>query len=153
MVEKLAEILREKKLTLSVAESLTGGLLSNLLTNVPGASDWYMGGITSYSNRAKTDLLEVKEATLLAVGAVSAEVAEQMAQGCAGRFKTELALSTTGIAGPGGGSETKPVGLVYLGVKTPQGVFTKKCRFQGERLEIKEQTCREAILWLLEKLN
>jgi len=153
LVEKLAEVLTQRGLTLSIAESLTGGLLGHQLTDCPGASNWFMGGITAYSNQAKIDLLEVGEETLNTYGAVSSEVAEEMVIGCAKKFRTKIALSTTGIAGPAGGNQEKPVGLVYVGLNIAGQVWSKKCLFTGNRQEIKAQSSREAMVWLLEQLN
>jgi PncC family amidohydrolase len=110
----VGELLRAKDLTLSVAESCTGGLLGHRLTNVPGSSDYFMGGVVAYSYDAKERILHVRHDTLYDYGAVSEQTALEMARGVRRLFLTDVALSVTGIAGPGGGMPGKPVGLVYI---------------------------------------
>jgi PncC family amidohydrolase len=110
----VGELLRSKGLTLSVAESCTGGLLGHRLTNVPGSSDYFMGGVVAYSYDAKERILNVRHDTLYDYGAVSEQTALEMARGVRRLFLTDVALSVTGIAGPGGGMPGKPVGLVYI---------------------------------------
>jgi PncC family amidohydrolase len=113
---QLVEFCSEMRITLSTAESCTGGLLGSLITDVPGASKCYLGGIVAYSNRSKTELLGVKPGTIAGYGAVSSEVAIEMAQGCIERFGSTIAVSITGISGPSGGTEVKPVGTAYIAV-------------------------------------
>lgn len=125
--------LQAQGLTLGLAESCTGGLLVSTLTDVPGSSAVVMGGIVSYSNDLKERLLGVPQTTLAAYGAVSAETAEAMALGARERLRVDVALSVTGIAGPGGGTPEKPVGLVYIGIATAQGVRVERCQWQGDR--------------------
>lgn len=115
VLHDLPILLARQGLTLSTAESCTGGLVAHWMTEIPGSSEWYKGGIVAYANEWKSGLLGVDTDLLDRVGAVSAEVAEAMARNAAARFQTDLAISTTGIAGPGGGSAEKPVGLVYIG--------------------------------------
>ena len=146
----LAELLTAKSQTLSVAESLTGGLISHTLTNIPGSSAWFQGGIIVYSNHSKVEMLGVSRENLEKFGAVSPQVAKEMADGVKAKFHTDFALSATGIAGPGGGSEEKPVGLVYLAVSCPQTTEVRKFLFSGNRLEIKQQTCQTAVNLALE---
>ena len=119
--DEAVKLLSRRGKTLSVAESCTGGLVSYRLTDIPGVSEVYMGGICTYSNKSKMDMLGVKAETLEQYGAVSRETAEEMARGALKHFGTDMAVSTTGIAGPGGGGEEKPVGLVYVGLATREG--------------------------------
>src|SRR3712207_5216894 len=110
--------LQRRQLTVATAESCTGGLIGHLLTEIAGSSAYFMGGVIAYSNAVKHSLLDVPEATLAAVGAVSEETARAMAQGVRARLHTDIGIATTGIAGPGGGTPQKPVGLVYIAVAT-----------------------------------
>src|SRR5690606_3651990 len=112
---KLGESLKKKKLNLAVAESCTGGMISSTIVAIPGSSDYYLGGVTTYANEAKMEVLGVKEETLKQFGAVSDQTAKEMAEGARKRFNADVSVSTTGIAGPAGGSEEKPVGLVWIG--------------------------------------
>jgi len=146
--ENVGDLLRARKLTLAVAESCSGGLICHRLTNVPGSSDYFLGGLVTYSNQAKIDLLNVPAATLQAHGAVSACTAETMALGAAAQFHADLSIAVTGIAGPTGGSPEKPVGTVYLGLATPKRVKSRHCLFHGTREEIKILTAQTALDWL-----
>jgi nicotinamide-nucleotide amidase len=146
--ENVGQLLRARQLTLAVAESCSGGLICHRLTNVPGSSDYFLGGLVTYSNQAKIDLLQVPATTLQAHGAVSAPTAQAMAQGAAARFHADLALAVTGIAGPTGGSPEKPVGTVFMGLASPHGVQTRHCLFYGSREEIKILTAQTALDWL-----
>lgn len=145
--------LREQGLTLAVAESCTGGLICHRLTNVPGSSDYFQGGVVTYSNRAKMDLLRVPAETLAREGAVSAAAARAMALGVNEVFHTPLGLAVTGIAGPSGGTPEKPVGTVYLGLAAPAGVTTRHCLFYGGREEIKALSAQTALDWLRRELK
>lgn len=120
---QLGERLRIQQLTISTAESCTGGLIAHRLTNVPGSSAYLLGGVVAYANEIKQRILGVQFQTLLDYGAVSEETARQMALGAQALFGTDYALSVTGIAGPGGGSPEKPVGLTYIGLAGPEGVL------------------------------
>ena len=133
----VCKLLLEKNLTISTAESCTGGLVSATLINYPGVSSVFMEGCVAYSNEAKINRLGVKKETLDKFGAVSEEIAREMAQGIAKNFKTNIGLSTTGIAGPGGGSNEKPVGLVYIGIYINGKTIVKKFIFDGNRQEIR----------------
>ena len=133
----VCKLLLEKNLTISTAESCTGGLVSATLINYPGVSSVFMEGCVAYSNEAKINRLGVKKETLDKFGAVSEETAREMAQGIAENFKTNIGLSTTGIAGPGGGSNEKPVGLVYIGIYINGKTIVKKFVFDGNRQEIR----------------
>ena len=143
--EKLVALLKATGQTCATAESCTGGGIGAAITSVPGASDVFLGGIISYSNAVKHDLLGVKDETLSTVGAVSAECAAQMAEGARKALKADIAVSVTGIAGPGGGTPTKPVGLVYFGLSTAHGTRTEKDLFQGNRARIRELTVTHAL--------
>ena len=118
LAEEVGKLLRSKGLTVSVAESCTGGRLGDMLTDVPGSSDYFIGGVISYGNDAKVSLLGVKPRTLKAKGAVSEEVAIQMAAGVRTKVGADIGIGITGIAGPAGGTPTKPVGLVYVAVSS-----------------------------------
>ncbi len=143
--EKLVALLKATGQTCATAESCTGGGIGAAITSVPGASDVFLGGIISYSNAVKHDLLGVKDETLTTVGAVSAECAAQMAEGARKALKADIAVSVTGIAGPGGGTPTKPVGLVYFGLSTAKGTRTEKALFQGDRDRIRSLTITHAL--------
>ena len=129
------ELLAEHKMTVTTAESCTGGLIAATLVNVPGASDVLNEGYITYSNEAKIRLVNVSPETLERYGAVSSQTAKEMANGAAKAAKAEAALSATGIAGPGGGTEEKPVGLVYIGCSVNGKTTAKRCVFDGNRME------------------
>lgn len=154
--ESLEEVvgrkLTEMKKTLACAESCSGGLLANRITNIPGSSNYFLEGLVTYSNQAKIRELGVPEKLIREKGAVSQEVAEAMAEGVRRKSGADLALSTTGIAGPGGGTEAKPVGLVYVGLAFPGGVWVEKNLFKGNRDQIKFQTTQKALDMLRLKL-
>ena len=132
-------------LSLSTAESCTAGLLASTIVSLPGASSFYRGGVVAYHNEVKADLLKVPEETLRTHGAVSVECAREMALGACSTFKSALALSTTGIAGPGGGTEDKPVGTVYIGLASKNGAIAEKCSFLGTRSEIQHAAVKRAL--------
>lgn len=129
----VGRLLKEKKQTLSLAESCSGGLIAHLVTSVPGSSAYFMGGVVSYSYESKTNMLGVTTETLEKYGAVSEEVVTQMAVGAKQEFNTDWAISASGIAGPDGGMEGKPVGTVWIAVAGPNGVKAKKFQFGGDR--------------------
>lgn len=140
----VSQLLAEGKWSIASAESCTGGLLSKWFTDIPGSSAYFAGGVCSYTEKAKQDFLQVQPETLARHGAVSAETAAEMADGARAAFQTDLAISTTGIAGPGGGSPEKPVGLAYIGLATPTGTFT--WRFQANALQAKHRSAvRDAV--------
>jgi nicotinamide-nucleotide amidase len=143
--ELVGRLLKQRGLTLAVAESCTGGLIGHRVTNAPGASDYFLGGVVSYSNEAKQDLLRVPSQVLAESGAVSAEAARAMARGVKEVFGAAVGLSATGIAGPSGGSPEKPVGTVYFGLATPQGDEVWHYLFQGDREEIKILAAQTAL--------
>ncbi|MFH8142118.1 MAG: CinA family protein [Muribaculaceae bacterium] len=132
----LIDMLREKGLTLSTAESCTGGNIAHHMTLVAGCSDVYNGGAVTYSNTAKADILGVNPEVIAAKGAVSEEVVRAMAEGACKAFHTDCAVATSGIAGPGGGSDDKPVGTVWTAVTTPHGTFSELYHLAGPRSEI-----------------
>ena len=134
--------------TLAIAESCTGGLIGDTLTNIPGASAFYLLGIIAYDNAAKTKILKVPASVLTKCGAVSAPVAVGMATGVRKILKTDYGLSVTGIAGPGGASKLKPVGLVFIALSSPQKTIVKKFLFKGSRLAIKKQAAQSALKML-----
>ena len=142
---RLAHLLISTGKTLATAESCTGGLIAHTLTNVPGASDWFLGGVIAYANKAKTAFLGVPAALIKDHGAVSAPAARAMAQGARKRFKTDFAIATTGIAGPTGGTKEKPVGLVFIALASAKRTVVKKFLFKGTRLSIKDQTLQKAL--------
>lgn len=146
--EEIGRLLKKHKLTLAIAESATGGLLTHLITNVSGSSEYCEGGMVTYSNRMKEEELGVKEETLKKHGAVSSEVAEEMASGIRRKRGVDVALSTTGIAGPTGATPEKPVGLFYIGLSSAWGTLSKKYQFQGTRLQNKQSAVDEALSML-----
>ena len=152
--DEVAKLLVKNNLTIAVAESCTGGMVSSSLINYPGISSVFMEGCVTYSNEAKMMSLNVKEETLNSVGAVSEQCAREMAEGVAARHNTNIGLSTTGIAGPEGGSEEKPVGLVYMGIKINNKTIVKKYIFNGDRQQIRYRACKTLLNDLrLELLN
>lgn len=151
--ERIGRILKEKSLKIAVAESCTGGLIANRITNVQGASEYFEMGFVTYSNDAKELFLFVPEEMIAMAGAVSYEVAQLMAQGVRELTDVDVALSVTGIAGPGGGTPEKPVGTVYIGLAGKEGVFVRKFLFSGDRIEIKQQTSEEALKMVLDVLE
>ena len=145
MEEVVAEQLTGFGLTLATAESCTGGLVAHRLTNIAGSSAWFRGGMVAYANEAKVRDLGVSESILQTDGAVSAAVARAMAEGVRARFGTDLGLGITGIAGPGGGTAQKPVGLVFCAVADARGTDVKEHRFNGRRAIIKEWSAQMAL--------
>lgn len=136
--------------TLAIAESCTGGLLGNLITEQPGSSSFFRGGVIAYSNGSKIRRLEVGEEILAAKGTVSPETAREMARGARKLFRSTVGAAITGIAGPGGASPEKPVGLVYIALTGPEGDVVEKCLFSGSRQEIRLQAAQRALSLLIE---
>jgi nicotinamide-nucleotide amidase len=153
LLNKIYFELKRQKLTIATAESCTGGLIGHTFTNVSGSSENFERGIIAYSNKAKIELLGVSKSILEEHGAVSKEVAEAMAEGVRKRSKVNIGISTTGIAGPLGGTEEKPVGLVYIAISTEKNIIVKKFIFTGTRIQNKESTCNVALNVLLEILT
>ena len=149
----IGELLSEKNLTIATAESCTGGLIANRLTNVSGSSRYFERGVISYSNESKIELLNVPIKVIETSGAVSEPTARAMAIGIKELSKTDLGLGVTGIAGPTGGSADKPVGLVYIGFATDDGVEVQKFNFSGNRIEIKQQTADASLDMILNWLK
>lgn len=148
----LTGLLVEYGQTVSCAESCTGGLLSGALTSLPGSSAWFQAGLVTYSNEAKQNILGVKKNTLEFYGAVSEETVREMALGALLNTKTDYALSISGIAGPTGGSEEKPVGTVWFGLATKQRIWAKTVLFEGDRDEVRRQAVQFALTFLYEKI-
>ena len=145
----VGKLLTNKKMTLSTAESCTGGYISHLITSVSGSSAYYMGSLVSYSNEIKTNQLKVDEKLFSTVGAVSKEVVEQMALGVKEKLKTDYSIAVSGVAGPDGGSEEKPVGTVWIAIGTPNGLVSKKFLFENNR----ERNIRRSALTSLNMLR
>ena len=153
LVERLAAQLRAKGWMMATAESCTGGLIAGACTDLAGSSDWFERGFVSYSNAAKTELLGVDAALIAQHGAVSEPVARAMAQGAVAQARAQVAVAVTGVAGPGGGSVDKPVGLVWFGWAVPGGVHTEVQRFDGDRAAVRAATVRHALARLLTLLD
>jgi PncC family amidohydrolase len=153
LAERLQARCLEAGVTLSTAESCTGGLVGHLITEVPGSSDYYVGGAISYSDAVKHATLGVPEEALERHGAVSAQVAVAMAEGARSVFGSDLAVAVTGIAGPAGGSDAKPVGLTYVAVADAAGHDVQRHHWQGERTENKRESARVALELVLERLS
>jgi nicotinamide-nucleotide amidase len=151
--EEVGALLRQKGLTLGIVESASGGLISHLITNVPGSSDYYKGSVTAYSNEVKVRVVGVKEATINQYGAVSAEVAEEMAQGGKKILAADICLADTGIAGPSGAAPGKPVGLFFIGLAHGAKTLTRKYNFKGDREQNKQSAAEAALGWLKEYLT
>ena len=149
----VGQMLCAKGYTISCAESCTGGLLTSTLTDVPGSSAYVMGSVVSYSNDVKSRILHVAEETLAAHGAVSPETAQAMAEGVRDLMQTDVGVGITGIAGPGGGSPEKPVGLVYIAVSTLGKTSVEKNVFSGVRAEIKRAAVNKALAMVQEMIR
>src|SRR3972149_7130056 len=132
----IGDFLREKGWTLSIAESCTGGLICDRITNVPGSSDYFEGGMVTYSNESKAKHLGIPLDYIKRHGAVSPQVAKKMAQGVRKAFNTTFGLSTTGVAGPTGGTKRSPIGRVFVGIANKRRTWVKKEDFEGSRIEI-----------------
>jgi len=145
LLEDIGTLLRKKGWTISVAESCTGGLIGSLLTSIPGSSDYFAGGIIAYSNEVKKNLLSVSSLILDEFGAVSEETVREMARGVKKLLKTDVGISVSGIAGPTGESQNKPVGTVALGVDIPKKIITNILNFKGNRNTIRERAAVKAL--------
>ena len=151
--EQVADLLKKKKLKITCAESCTGGLISGRLVNVSGISDFYEAGIVTYANEAKEKFLNVPGDMLKEYGAVSSQVAEAMARGAIKFAAADVSIAVTGIAGPGGGTPEKPVGLVYMACCVKDEVIVKKHNFTGDRQNIRECTVQEALRLVIQCLS
>ena len=150
---RIAQILTQRGLTLAVSESATGGRVADHLTDIPGSSAFFLGGVIAYDNTVKVKLLHVPETVLQQHGAVSPETAAAMAQGVLRLMSADLGLATTGIAGPSGATPQKPVGLVYVAVAGDRRTQTRRHVFSGPREENKQNFVRAALELLLEELE
>ncbi len=152
LVEKIGQLLAEKGKTLALAESCTGGYISSLITDVPGSSLYFKGGVVSYSNGVKRGLLKVTPSVIKDKGAVSSEVAEAMAEGIRIRTGSDIAASITGIAGPSGGTADKPVGSAYIGFSDGSENRTEKIYYTGTRTEIKEKFAKAVLEFIINNI-
>ena len=145
MAKKVARVLIQRSNTLSLAESCTGGFLSNALTDIPGSSKFFKAGVVSYSDAAKNKILKVPCQTLQKYGAVSIPCVRQMAQGVRQLAKTDFSIALSGIAGPSGGTKTKPVGLTFIAISSKKQTRSFKFIFKGSRLSVKKQAAAKAL--------
>ena len=153
MEEKIVELMKKNGLTLGAAESCSGGMLSAKLIGVPGISEVYRAGLVTYSNEAKHNLLGVSNATLEQFGAVSEETAREMVAGTLKATESDYAVAITGIAGPGGGSKEKPVGLVYIACGNANTITVSRNLFDGDREAVRQASCVRALEMLWEELS
>ena len=151
--EQVVHALQERNYTVATAESCTGGLVAGTILNVSGASAVFNEGYITYSNEAKNRILGVSKATLECFGAVSEETAREMAEGVAKVADADVGISTTGIAGPGGGTPEKPVGLIYVGCFVRNRTYVKELRLTGNREENRQKTVQEALEFVLNKIS
>jgi len=149
----IGDMLRQRKLTLATAESCTGGLIADRVTNVPGASEYFLGGIVAYSYEAKVSLLGVSWDTLHAYGAVSEEIVIEMARGARMALAADIAVSVSGIAGPGGGMPDKPVGTTCIGLSTADGDWARKFVWEGNRVQNKALSVEAALRFIADYLE
>jgi PncC family amidohydrolase len=151
LAERLQGMCLGRGLSVALAESCTGGMVASAITEVPGSSGYFLGGVVSYADAAKVDLLGVPEATVAGHGAVSAQVAVAMANGARAAFAPTFAVSITGVAGPDGGSAAKPVGLTYIALADDAGTDVRRFAFAGDRAANREAAARAALEWLIER--
>lgn len=153
LLNTISNKLKKKNLSIATAESCTGGLLAHLLTNISGSSEYFERGVVTYSNISKIELLGIPKETIKEYGAVSEETAKAMAIGIKERSNVDIGISTTGIAGPTGGTKEKPVGLVYIGIATSKNTQVKQFIFSEKRVQNKERACNETLKFLLDTIN
>ncbi|MGA2512176.1 MAG: CinA family protein [Candidatus Limnocylindrales bacterium] len=153
LVGRLQALCLERGVTVATAESCTGGLVAKLITDVAGSSDYFRGGVVSYADETKSRLLGVSQDKLNAHGAVSAQVARSMAVGALNQTGADVAVAVTGIAGPGGGSPAKPVGLTYVAVADTAGVDVRRFVWAGDRAANRDASARAAVELLLERIS
>jgi len=149
---KVGTLLRKHGRTMCCAESCTGGRVSELIVTIPGSSDYHLGSVTSYANSVKENVLGVPSEIIASKGAVSSECVAKMAEGVRKLMGSDYSVATSGIAGPGGGSKEKPVGLVWIGVSSPRGTFTKSFIFGNDRLSNMESFAEAALQLLYEEI-
>ncbi len=149
----IGDLLRARGLKLATAESCTGGLIANRITDVPGSSDYFLGGVTAYAYEAKVALLGVSWETLKAHGAVSRETVLEMARGVRKALSADVAISVSGIAGPGGGLPNKPVGTTWFGLSAPDGEWAYLRQFDGDRIQNKSFAADTALQILIDYLD
>jgi nicotinamide-nucleotide amidase len=153
-IEKvIGDALREGEWTLSIAESCTGGLICDRITDVSGSSDYFMGGMVNYSNESKAKHLGIPLDYIMRYGAVSPQVARKMAQGVRKTFNTTFGLSTTGVAGPTGGTKRSPIGRVFIGFASGKKTWVRKLDLKGNRREIKKEAAEKSLQFFYEKMN
>lgn len=150
---RIGNILRQRHATLGTAESCTGGLISHRITDVPGSSEYFAGGIVAYSYEAKVALLNVSWDTLNTKGAVSKETVLEMARGARQALGVDIAVSVSGIAGPGGGTPEKPIGSTWIGLTAPDGEWARHFVWQGDREQNKQYSCDAAFQFILDYLE
>jgi nicotinamide-nucleotide amidase len=153
LAETVGRLLVAQHRTLSLCESCTAGMLSSVVTQVPGSSRYFLGGIVAYDNSVKQNIVGVEHATIETHGAVSQEVAEEMAEGTRVRVNSDICVSITGIAGPEGGSEEKPVGLIFVAVAQQGAICTSQYRFSGPRDAVRRKACQAALELLIQVLK
>jgi PncC family amidohydrolase len=149
----LVSIARRRKLSLAFAESCTGGMVGAAISDVPGASDVFLGGVVAYANQIKNEVLKVEQTLLEQHGAVSEAAALAMARGARALFQADIALSVTGIAGPGGGTKEKPIGTVWIALACEGSAYARCFHFSGSRSDVREQTVRQCVSILLEEMR
>lgn len=149
----VGQLLREKGLNLATAESCTGGLVADRITNIPGSSDYFRGGVVAYAYEAKVSLLKVSWDTLRTYGAVSEETVIEMARGARTALGADIAVSVSGIAGPGGGMPDKPVGTTWIGLSTTEGDWARQFVWEGDRLQNKALSADAALELLIDYLE
>ena len=152
IAQQLGEILCKKNAKLTIAESCTGGAISEAITSVSGSSQWFEFGFVTYANSAKRQLLGVSEETLEQYGAVSEQVVKQMAQGAIKQSEADYAIAVSGVAGPDGGTEEKPVGTVWLCWQTPSQIWTHKLVLSGDRQAVRTEAVKKSLQQLLQHL-
>ncbi|MCR4418741.1 MAG: nicotinamide-nucleotide amidohydrolase family protein [Clostridia bacterium] len=153
LAQTAGRLLREQGLAVATAESATGGLIAALITEVPGSSDYFRGGVVAYANDVKVGVLGVSPVVLAEQGAVSPQVGREMAEGVRRLLRADIGLADTGIAGPAGATETKPVGLFYLGMATPEGTQVQELRLEGDRHQNRQAAALAALAWLVAYLE
>ena len=151
--DRVGQLMRDNGKKVVTAESCTGGLIADRLTNVPGSSEYFLGGIVAYAYEAKVALLNVSWDTLEAYGAVSSEVVLEMARGARVALNADIAVSVSGIAGPGGGLPDKPVGTTWIGLSTQKGEWARKFVWEGDRLQNKRDSADAALQFILDYLE